>query len=132
MVKGIKAVRSAVSFFLVSFSTAYLFTIGAKLTGWFTRTPEIPAAGMQSTGISIIVGVVFLVVGAGLRRLTAAEMQSALLGASAVLLAAPVAEAVLTNSWGISTAVVSGLGVLTLVAGLLVAFTRKSESNADE
>eukprot|EP01042_Synura_sphagnicola_P035925 gene35925-45980_t len=80
MVKGLQAVRSAISFFLVTFSTAYLFTIGAKLTGWFTRTPEIPVAGLQSTGLSIIVGVVFLVVGAGLRRLTAAEMQSALLG----------------------------------------------------
>ena len=34
------AIRSASSFFLVTFSTAFLFTLGARLTGWFTRPPE--------------------------------------------------------------------------------------------
>jgi hypothetical protein len=132
MLKGVRAVRSAIAFFLVTFSTAYLFTIGVKLTGWFTRSPEVPTGDLQSTGLSIIIGVVILVIGAGIRRLTAAEMQSALLGASAVLLSTPIATAVLMNAWDMSTAVVSGLGVATLILGLLVAFTRKSESNADE
>lgn len=129
---GFKAVRSAISFFLVTFSTAYLFTIGVKLTGWFTRGPEFPQEGMQGVGLSIIIGVAFLVIGAGMRRLTAAEMQSALLGASAVLLATPFSQAVLFNDWGLSTIVVSTLGIVTLLCGLLLAYTRKNESNADE
>ena len=37
------AFRSASSFFLVTFSTAFLFTLGARMTGWFTRAPVIPA-----------------------------------------------------------------------------------------
>ena len=162
MKKDIKAVRSAIAFFLMTFSTAYLFTIGVRLTGGFTRAPEIPVSGLQSTGLSIppirkgkVVeqfwlfvseilhhhprslksgggGVAVLIVGAGIRRLTAAEMQSALLGASAVLLATPVASAVLNNDWSLATAVVSGFGIVTLAFGLLIAWLRKSESNADE
>ena len=132
MKKDIKALRSAIAFFLMTFSTAYLFTIGVRLTGGFTRAPEVPAQGLQSVGLSIIIGVAILIVGAGIRRLTAAEMQSALLGAAAVLLATPVATAVLTATWNLSTAVVSGFGFLTLLFGLLIAFIRKSESNADE
>jgi len=132
MKKDVKALRSAVAFFLMTFSTAYLFTIGVRLTGGFTRAPEVPPEGLQSVGLSIIIGVAILIVGAGIRRLSAAEMQSALLGAAAVLLATPVATAVLTNTWNLSTAVVSGFGVLTLLFGLLIAFVRKSESNADE
>ncbi len=132
MKKDIRAVRSAIAFFLMTFSTAYLFTIGVRLTGGFTRAPEIPPSGLQSTGLSIIIGVAVLIVGAGIRRLTAAEMQSALLGASAVLLATPVASAVLNNDWSLATAVVSGFGIMTLVFGLLIAWLRKSESNADE
>ena len=132
MKKDIRAVRSAIAFFLMTFSTAYLFTIGVRLTGGFTRAPEIPSSGLQSTGLSIIIGVAILIVGAGIRRLTAAEMQSALLGASAVLLATPVASAVLNNDWSFATVVVSGFGVLTLAFGLLIAWFRKSESNADE
>ena len=132
MKKDIKALRSAIAFFLMTFSTAYLFTIGVRLTGGFTRAPEVPVQGLQSVGLSIIIGVAILIVGAGIRRLTAAEMQSALLGAAAVLLATPVATAVLTATWNMSTAVVSGFGFLTLLFGLLIAFIRKSESNADE
>ena len=42
------AIRSASSFFLVTFSTAFLFTLGARLTGWFTRPPEVEPAQLQS------------------------------------------------------------------------------------
>ena len=132
MKKDIKAFRSAIAFFLMTFSTAYLFTIGVRLTGGFTRAPEVPPEGLQSVGLSIIIGVAVLIVGAGIRRLTAAEMQSALLGAAAVLLATPVATAVLSNTWTFSTMVVSAFGFMTLGFGLLIALVRKQESNADE
>ena len=89
------AIRSASSFFLVTFSTAFLFTLGARLTGWFTRAPEVEPAQLQSLGVAIMVAVVCLAVGAGIRRLSAGELQSALLGASAVLLSTPLALAVL-------------------------------------
>lgn len=124
-----KGLRGAIGFFLLTLSTAYLFSIGVKLTGWFTRAPEVPAEGLQGIGISILIGVGILVVGAGIRRLSAAEMQSALLGASAVLLATPVSNAVITNSWSSATAVVSGLGILTLLLGLLIAMTRHHNEN---
>ncbi|MDC7674814.1 hypothetical protein [Asticcacaulis machinosus] len=120
-----KSVRSAVKFFAVSLSAAYLFTIGMKLTGWFTRSPDIPDEGMATTGMSIIVGVAILIFGAAVRRFTAAETQAALLGASAVLLATPVVQLVTTHSFDLSTLVVSGFGIITLVAGLLVALTRR-------
>jgi len=119
------AIRSASSFFLVTFSTAFLFTLGARLTGWFTRAPEIPQGQLQTLGVSIMIAVVCLAVGAGIRRLSAGELQSALLGASAVLLSTPLAIAVLTGDWEISTAAVSGMGLLTLALGWLVALTRK-------
>ncbi|MBU7575468.1 MAG: hypothetical protein KAF64_19065 [Hydrogenophaga sp.] len=122
------AVRSAASFFLVTFSTAFLFTLGARLTGWFTRAPEVAPEQLQALGVAIMVAVVCLAVGAGIRRLSAGELQSALLGASAVLLSTPLAIAVLTGDWEISTAAVSGMGVLTLALGWLVALTRRRES----
>ncbi|MCZ8194592.1 MAG: hypothetical protein ACK5QD_01915 [Brevundimonas sp.] len=122
------AVRSAASFFLVTFSTAFLFTLGARLTGWFTRAPEVAPEQLQALGVAIMVAVVCLAVGAGIRRLSAAELQSALLGAAAVLLSTPLAIAVLTGDWEISTAAVSGMGVLTLALGWLVALTRRRES----
>jgi hypothetical protein len=119
------AVRSASSFFLVTFSTAFLFTLGARLTGWFTRAPEVAPAQMQALGVAIMIAVVCLAVGAGIRRLSAGELQSALLGASAVLLSTPLAIATLTGDWQLSTAAVSGMGVLTLALGWVVALTRK-------
>jgi hypothetical protein len=126
------AVRSAASFFLVTFSTAFLFTLGARLTGWFTRAPEVAPEQLQALGVAIMVAVVCLAVGAGIRRLSAGELQSALLGASAVLLSTPLAIAVLTGDWEISTAAVSGMGVLTLALGWLVALTRRRESLDEE
>jgi uncharacterized membrane protein YadS len=119
-----KTVRSAIKFFLVTFSTAYLFTIGVKLTGWFTRSPDIPAEGMQGVGLSIIFGVAILIAGATLRRFTAAESQAALLGAAAVLLTTPTVQFVTTHNFDFSSLVVTGLGVITLVLGLLVALSR--------
>ncbi|MFN7232482.1 MAG: hypothetical protein ACK5U9_11800 [Brevundimonas sp.] len=122
------AARSAAAFFLVTFSTAFLFTLGARLTGWFTRAPEVAPEQLQALGVAIMVAVVGLAVGAGIRRLSAGELQSALLGAAAVLLSTPLAIAVLTGDWEISTAAVSGMGVLTLALGWLVALTRRRES----
>ncbi|MBU1326481.1 MAG: hypothetical protein KKA37_08520 [Alphaproteobacteria bacterium] len=126
------AIRSASSFFLVTFSTAFLFTLGARLTGWFTRAPDIPAQQLQTLGVAIMIAVVCLAVGAGIRRLTPGELQSALLGASAVLLSTPLALAVLTGNWELSTAAVSGMGVLTLALGWVVALTRKSRSHDED
>jgi len=125
------AIRSASSFFLVTFSTAFLFTLGARLTGWFTRAPDIQPGQLQALGVAIMVAVVCLAVGAGIRRLTPGELQSALLGASAVLLSTPLAIAVLTGDWQFSTAAVSGMGVLTLALGWLVALTRKDKRDED-
>lgn len=119
------AIRSASSFFLVTFSTAFLFTLGARLTGWFTRAPEVEQSQLSMLSVAIMIAMVCLAVGAGIRRLSAGELQSALLGASAVLLSTPLAIAVLTGDWQISTAAVSGMGVLTLALGWLVALTRK-------
>jgi len=126
------AIRSSSSFFLVTFSTAFLFTLGARLTGWFTRAPEVEPAQLQSLGVAIMVAVVCLAVGAGIRRLSAGELQSALLGASAVLLSTPLALAVLTGNWELSTAAVSSMGVLTLALGWLVALTRKPRSHDED
>jgi hypothetical protein len=119
--------RSAAAFFLLTFSTAFLFTIGVRMTGWFTRLPEFEPENVAALGVSIMVAVTCLALGAGLRRMSAAEMQSALLGASAVLLATPLSQAVITNEWQWSTAAVSGLGLLALALGLLVAVGRRNE-----
>ena len=126
------AIRSASSFFLVTFSTAFLFTLGARLTGWFTRAPDVSPSQMQALGVAIMIAVVCLAIGAGIRRLSAGELQSALLGASAVLLSTPLAIAVLTGNWELSSAAVSGMGLLTLALGWLVALTRKRVGPHDE
>lgn len=126
------AARSASSFFLVTFSTAFLFTLGARLTGWFTRAPQVAPEQLQTLGVAIMIAVICLAVGAGIRRLSAAELQSALLGASAVLLSTPLAIAVLTGDWEISTAAVSSMGLLTLALGWIVALTRPNKAGRDE
>ncbi len=118
-------IRSAAAFFLIAFSTAFLFAIGVRLTGWFTRAPVIMPKDFTALGIGIMVAVVCLAVGAGIRRMSASELQSALLGASAILLSTPIAQAVLTNDWSFSTAAVSGLGIVTLILGVIVAFSRR-------
>jgi len=126
------AIRSASSFFLVTFSTAFLFTLGARLTGWFTRSPEVAPGQLQALGVAIMIAVVALAVGAGIRRLTPGELQSALLGAAAVLLSTPLAIATLTGDWQLSTAAVSGMGILTLALGWLVALTRKGKPQDED
>ncbi|NBB52462.1 hypothetical protein GVN24_29705 [Rhizobium sp. CRIBSB] len=132
MIMNRHAIRSASSFFLVTFSTAFLFTLGARLTGWFTRAPEIAPSQLQALGVAIMVAVVALAVGAGIRRLTPGELQSALLGAAAVLLSTPLAIATLTGDWQLSTAAVSGMGILTLALGWLVALTRKGKPQDED
>jgi len=122
------SIQSAASFFLVTFSTAFLFTLGSRLTGWFTRSPVIPPEQTSMLGIAIMVAVICLAVGASIRRLSAAELQSALLGASAILLSTPLALAVLTGDWQLSTAAVSGMGVVTLAVGWFVAITRRPDT----
>ena len=116
------AIRSAVAFFLVTFSVAFLMTIGIRLTGWFTHAPNISPAAQEGLGVAIMVGVVTLAVGAALRRLEAIEIRSALLGAASVLLAIPLSFAALTRTFDTSTWVIVGFGLLALAAGLLVAY----------
>lgn len=123
----VRGLQSAAAFFLIAFSTAFLFSIGVSLTGWFTHAPAIPPKSLTVLGGAIMVAVVCLAIGAGLRRMSRGELQSALLGASAVLMSTPLAQAVLNDQWGFSTAAVSGLGLITLALGVLVALGRRAE-----
>jgi hypothetical protein len=113
-------IRSAAAFFLVTFSTAFLMTIGMRLTGWFSRLPQTTPQQNESLGIAIMVAVMTLAVGAFLRRMSAIELRSALLGAASVLLALPMSEAAISQSWNLATTIISGLGLIALIAGLLV------------
>src|ERR1700712_4823077 len=116
------ALRSAVAFFLITFSTAFLMTIGVRLTGWFTRLPDVTPESAQTLGICLMGAVLVLAVGAGLRRMDVVELRSALLGAASILLAIPVSYAVISHSWLVSTTIIGGLGLLLLAVGLLVAW----------
>ena len=69
--------RSATAFFLVAFSTAFLMTIGMRLTGWFTKAPTISADQNKSLGVAIMISVITLAVGASIRRMEVAELRSA-------------------------------------------------------
>jgi hypothetical protein len=115
--------RSAAAFFFVTFSTAFLMTLGMRMTGWFTRLPVTTPQENQSLGIAIMVAVMTLAVGAGIRRMELIELRSALLGAASVLLALPLSEAAITQKWNIATTIVSGLGLIALIAGGLVALS---------
>jgi len=116
------ALRSAIAFFLVTFSTAFLMTIGIRLTGWFTHAPNVTAQAQEGLGIAIMVGVVILAVGAAVRRLEALEIRSALLGAASVLLSIPLSQAAILGVFDTSTWVISGFGLVLLGGGLLVAY----------
>jgi hypothetical protein len=115
--------RSATSFFLVAFSTAFLMTIGMRLTGWFTKAPVISADQNKSLGIAIMISVIMLAVGASIRRMEVAELRSALLGAASVLLALPLSQAAISQSWDVATTIITLLGVVLLIAGLLVSLS---------
>ena len=115
--------RSATAFFLVTFSTAFLMTIGMRLTGWFTRAPVISVEQNKGLGIAIMIAVMTLAIGAGLRRMEVAELRSALLGAASVLLALPLSQAAISQSWSVATTIISLLGAVLLVAGLLVSLS---------
>ena len=113
-------IRGAAAFFLVTFSTAFLMTVGARLTNWFTDAPKM--ANSETTGVSIMIAVVTLALGFSLRRMTLMEFRSALLGGAAVLLAISLSGAVNTDSLtGVFTFIFL-LGLLLLIAGLFVSW----------
>ena len=120
--------RSATAFFLVTFSTAFLMTVGMRLTGWFTHAPETTPDQNRSLGIAIMVAVMTLAVGATIRRMTIVELRSALLGAASVLLALPLSQAAISQSWNVATTIVTGLGFVALVSGLLISLSLEANS----
>lgn len=124
--------RSATAFFLVTFSTAFLMTLGMRLTGWFTKAPEFTNVSLnRSLGIAIMLAVITLGVGASIRRMDAAELRSALLGAASVLLALPLSEAAIAQQWNVATSIISGLGLVLLAAGVLVSLTIEANRGSD-
>jgi hypothetical protein len=124
--------RSATAFFLVTFSTAFLMTIGMRLTGWFTRAPIISVEQNKGLGIAIMIAVMTLAVGAGLRRMEIAELRSALLGAASVLLALPLSQAAISQSWDVATTIITLLGAVLLIAGLLVSLSIEQRKEGQE
>ncbi len=126
------AVRSAIAFFLMTFSTAFLATIGARLTGWFTQPLDLAKVHPEELGVTIMVGVITLAVGAGVRRLDAGELRSALLGAASVLLAIPTSALAILHIWPVSWTIISVLGLVLLAAGFLVAASTRSVTEAQE
>ncbi len=124
--------RSATAFFLVTFSTAFLMTIGMRLTGWFTRAPQISTEQNKGLGIAIMIAVMTLAIGAGLRRMEIAELRSALLGAASVLLALPLSQAAISQSWDVATTIITLLGAVLLIAGLLVSLSIEQRKEGQE
>lgn len=115
------ALRSAIAFFLVTFSTAFLATIGARLTGWFTQPMDLTKIHAEELGATIMAGVIVLAVGASVRRLDRAELRSALLGAASVLLAIPASSVAIFHSWPNYWTVITVLGLVLLIGGFIVA-----------
>jgi len=134
MIMGLRrpTFRSATAFFLVTFSTAFLMTIGMRLTGWFTRAPIISVEQNKGLGIAIMIAVMTLAIGAGLRRMEVAELRSALLGAASVLLALPLSQAAISQSWDVATTIITLLGAVLLVAGLLVSLSIEQRKEGQE
>ena len=112
--------RSASSFFLLTFSTAFLMTVGMRMTGWFTRAPQITIQENMVLGVCIMLAVTALALGAFLHRMEMIELRSALLGAASVLLALPLSEAAINQTWSLGTTIVTALGFISLGIGLLV------------
>ena len=117
------ALRSAIAFFLVTFSTAFLTTIGARLTGWFTKPLDLTKIHAEELGVAIMIGVIVLAVGASVRRLDRAELRSALLGAASVLLAIPTSAVAILHIWPDYWTIITILGIVMLIGGFLVAGT---------
>ena len=115
------ALRSAIAFFLVTFSTAFLATIGARLTGWFTQPMDLTKVHAEELGVTIMAGVIVLAVGASVRRLDRAELRSALLGAASVLLAIPASSVAIFHTWPTYWTVITILGLVLLIGGFIVA-----------
>jgi hypothetical protein len=134
MIMGLRrpTFRSATAFFLVTFSTAFLMTIGMRLTGWFTRAPIISVEQNKGLGIAIMIAVMTLAIGAGLRRMEVAELRSALLGAASVLLALPLSQAAISQSWDVATTIITLLGAVLLIAGLLVSLSIEQRKEGQE
>jgi hypothetical protein len=124
MKKG-TTLRSALAFFLVTFSTAFLATIGARLTGWFTQPLDLTKIHAEALGVTIMVGVIVLAVGAAVRRLELHELRSAFLGAASVLLAIPTSAVAILHVWPVSWTIISVLGIVLLAAGFIVAANTK-------
>jgi hypothetical protein len=126
------ALRSGIAFFLVTFATAFLMTVGIRLTGWFTHAPNVTQKAQEGLGIAIMIGVVILAVGAAVRRLEALEIRSALLGAASVLLSIPLSQAAILGVFDTSTWVISGFGLVLLAGGLLVAYGLRERLSLEE
>jgi hypothetical protein len=112
--------RSAISFFLLTFSTAFLMTVGMRMTGWFTRAPQVTIQENMVLGLCIMLAVTALALGAFLHRLEMVELRSALLGAASVLMALPLSEAAINQTWSLGTTIVTALGFICLGLGFLV------------
>ena len=119
--------RAAIAFFLVTFSTAFLASIGARLTGWFTQPLDLTKVHAEELGVTIMAGVIVLAVGAGVRRMEIAELRSALLGAASVLLAIPTSAVAILHIWPVSWTIISILGLVMLAGGFLVAYSSKPD-----
>jgi hypothetical protein len=123
--------RSAIAFFLLTFSTAFLATIGARLTGWFTQPLDLTKIHAEELGATIMASVIVLAVGASVRRLNADELRSALLGAASVLLAIPTSSVAIFHVWPNYWTIITILGLVLLVGGFLVASTTRSSSHPE-
>ena len=125
------ALRSAIAFFLVTFSTAFLATIGARLTGWFTQPMDLTKVHAEELGVTIMAGVIVLAVGASVRRLDRAELRSALLGAASVLLAIPASSVAIFHVWPTYWTVITVLGLVLLIGGFIVAGAVQSHDQSE-
>ena len=123
--------RSAIAFFLLTFSTAFLTTIGARLTGWFTQPLDLTKVHAEELGATIMASVIVLAIGASVRRLNAAELRSALLGAASVLLAIPTSSVAIFHVWPNYWTIITILGLVLLVGGFLVASTTGSARESE-
>ena len=123
--------RSAIAFFLLTFSTAFLTTIGARLTGWFTQPLDLTKIHAEELGATIMASVIVLAIGASVRRLNADELRSALLGAASVLLAIPTSSVAIFHVWPNYWTIITILGLVLLTGGFLVASTTRSAAHPE-